>query len=104
MDSPNQAKKTVPDWIKFNFHQVMVLLCDTFAMSHPEMMALRQKIEAVYGDQQEVSIKALAILAYRQFEKQPDKTKALDWVLKAGKGKLIKTARKIDRELYGSAT
>lgn len=87
-----------PDWRKLNFHQIMVLICDTFGMTHPQMMALRQKLEAVYGKQQDVTINALAILAYRQIAERGN-AKGLNWMLQAGAGKLIQHARKIDRAL-----
>lgn len=99
MDSLNQTNNQTPNWQKLNFHQVMVLICDTFEMTHPEMMKLRQKIEQVYGTQHEVSVKSLAILAYRRFGGMP-KDKALKDILGSTSGKLIKTARKIERELY----
>ncbi len=34
-----------------NFMAVMVHICDTFELSHKQMMALRQKVETVYRGQ-----------------------------------------------------
>lgn len=34
-----------------NFHQIMVELCDTFQLTHPQMVALRQRIETIYHGQ-----------------------------------------------------
>lgn len=97
MDSIYQIIKQ-PDWRSLNFHQVMVLICDTFDMAHPQMVSLRSKLEGVYRNQKDVSIKALAILAYYKL-KDLGNEKGLSWVLQAGAGKLIKAARQYNDDL-----
>lgn len=94
----NPEVQIQPDWRSLNFHQVMVLICDTFEMTHPQMMSLRQKIEQVYGKQKGVSVKAFAILAYYKLQ-QWGRANGLTWVLQAGAGKLTKAARKYNYDL-----
>lgn len=101
---PNANPKSEPNWPSLNFHQVMVLICDTFQMNHQQMVSLRSKLEQVYGKQKDVSIKALAIMAYRRLDAHPDKEKALRWILQSGAGKLIKAARKYDPDLQPEQT
>ena len=92
----SEETRPQPDWKQRNFHQVMVLICDTFNMTHPQMVSLRQRIEKVYGSQKQgkahVSVQALAILAYQRL----DAGETLDEVLDIKSGKLLKLGRKID--------
>lgn len=54
-----------------NSHTIMVSICDTYLCTHPQMMALRRRLLAVYNAQQGhrwVSTDALANAAYDALE------------------------------------
>lgn len=34
-----------------NFHEIMIAICDTFELSHDQMVALRQRVQAAYNCQ-----------------------------------------------------
>lgn len=53
-----------------NFATILIFICDTFDMTHADMMLLRKKLESVYRNQQfagaavvPVSLDALALTA-----------------------------------------
>lgn len=92
----SESTSTEPNWNRLNFHQVMVLICDTYGMTHLQMMALRRKIQSVYDQQKPgkgaVAVKALAVLAFQRIGEEKD-------VLAMKPGKMVKLARKVEEEL-----
>lgn len=92
----SESTSTEPNWNRLNFHQVMVLICDTYGMTHPQMMALRRKIQSVYDQQKPgkgaVSVKSLAVMAYQRIGEGKD-------ILDMKPGKMVKLARKVEEEL-----
>lgn len=93
----SESTSTEPNWDALNFHQVMVLICDTYALTHPQMMTLRSRITHVYDQQKPskraASVKSMAVLVWRRLANG-----TLDEVLAIKPGKLCKLARKIDDE------
>lgn len=53
-----------------SFMQLMVEICNTFNLTHLQMMALRHRIEGAYHSQTtlDVSLEAFAIAVHRQLE------------------------------------
>ena len=87
-----------------NFVTVMVYICDTFGLTHPQMMRLRQKLETVYRGQpkayakksrEPVSLSGLAI-ALGLLIGFGGGDGAVGSVLKVSRDKLIALGREYD--------
>lgn len=84
-----------------NFHELMILVGDAHALTHPQRMRLRQKIERVYRSQPRmtaengepwVSLEALTIACKRLL----DSGKSLNAVVNMKASDLIAKARGVE--------
>lgn len=85
-----------------NFHEAMVSICDTYNLSHKQMVALRQRIEAIYHAQPKelpadhpdnVSLIALAIAVDVTLKQGA----SLDAILKRPDAEFITAAQEVER-------